>query len=429
MRRWLSLYALAITSIVILAFLVPLAILIKDLAADRAMSSAEREAQTIARFAATIDGGEQSIRELDSALSVSGETSLVLSDGSLLGAALPDGIDLAAAQQSGQAYRQPLDDGQAVIVPVFRGEESPWVAVVAVSGAELTQNVSFAWVVLGGLGAVLIALALFVADRLGRAVVDPIDDLVDATHRLGRGELTVAVDPAGPSELAEVGTAFNTLTGRVSALMDRERETAADISHRLRTPLTALKLDIEALQTQVDVARLQRDVDELERVVSHVISEARRSVREGGGVVTDLGPLVTERVQYWAFLAEDQSRDWALDVEPGKFLVGASASDLEAMLDALLGNIFAHTPPGTPYRIRLVRTSGSNAQLTIADDGPGIGDVSLLERGASGGGSTGLGADIVLRTAEGAGGTAEWNAGAQVGTTVRVVVPLADGPR
>jgi signal transduction histidine kinase len=295
-RRWLSLYALSITSIVILAFLVPLTVLIRDLAGDRALSAAEREAQTIARFASTIDGGAQSITELDNALRVTADTSIVLSDGSLLGAVLPDGIDLVAAQQSGQAYRQPLDDGQAVIVPVFRGEGVPWVVVVAVSGAELTRNVGSAWAVLGGLGVVLIALALVVADRMGRAVVAPIDDLVDATHRLGRGELTVAVSPSGPDELAEVGAAFNALTGRVSALMDRERETAADISHRLRTPLTALKLDIEALESQVDVTRLHSDVDELERVVGHVISEARRSVRAGGGVITDLQPIVSERV-------------------------------------------------------------------------------------------------------------------------------------
>jgi len=312
---------------------------------------------------------------------------------------------------------------------VFRGAGMPWVVVVAVSGAELTMNVGSAWAVLGGLGVVLIALALVVADRMGRAVVGPIDDLVDATHRLGRGELTVEVSPSGPDELAAVGTAFNALTGRVSALMDRERETAADISHRLRTPLTALKLDIEALESQVDVSRLQSDVDELERVVGHVISEARRSVREGGGVITDLRPIVSERVQYWGFLAEDQGRRWTLDVEPGSFPVNGNAADLEAMLDALLGNVFAHTPSGTTYRVSLVRTSGSNAKLVVADDGPGIADAALLERGSSGAGSTGLGADIVRRTAGAAGGTADWVPGRERGTWVRVVIPLVGGPR
>lgn len=429
MRRWLALYALSITSIVILAFLVPLAVLIRDLAADRALTAAEREAQTVARFAASIDGGPNSIRELDAALLATADTSIVTADGSLLGAALPDDVDLGAAQQDGQAYRQAVADGQVVIVPVFRGEGVPWVVVVTVPGIELTRNVGFAWTVLGGLGVVLVILALVVAERMGRAVVKPIDDLVDATHRLGKGELTVAVEPSGPDELAEVASAFNALTGRISALIDRERETAADISHRLRTPLTALKLDIEALQSDADVTTLQRDIDELERVVGHVISESRRAVRSGGGVVSDMAPLVSGRVEYWGHLAEDQKRQWTLDIEPGEFPVSCNRSDLEAMLDALLGNIFAHTPPGTPYRVRMVRRSGSHARLTIADDGPGIGDAALLERGSSGGGSTGLGADIVRRTAEAAGGTAEWAIGDRGGTEVSILLPLVGGVR
>jgi signal transduction histidine kinase len=423
-RRWLALYALSITSIVILAFLVPLAVLVRDLAADRALSAAERQAQTVARFAATIDVSEESIGELDASLLVTSDTSMVLSDGSLLGAALPADIDLSAAQQGGQAYRQPLDDGEAVIVPVFRGGTSPWVVVVVVSGAELTRNVGFAWAVLGGLGALLVLLALAVARRMSRAVVQPIDDLVDATHRLGRGDLTISVEPSGPSELAEVGSAFNTLTGRVSALMDRERETAADISHRLRTPLTALKLDIEALERDVDVTKLQRDVDELERVVGHVINEARRSVRDGGGVVTDLGAVVSERARYWGYLADDQQRSWALEAPPGAVLVTGNRADLAAMLDALLGNIFAHTPPGTGYSVRVEQANLDSVRLTVADDGPGIVDPALLERGVSGGGSTGLGVDIVRRTAETAGGTAKWERAPTGGTVVTVVVPI-----
>lgn len=98
--------------------------------------------------------------------------------------------------------------------------------------------------------------------------------------------------------------------------MDRERETATDLSHRLRTPLTALKLDIEALGQTADVTRLQRDVDGLERVVSHVISEARRSVRDGAGTVADLAAVVESRAAYWGSLAEDQGRKWSSEVQP-----------------------------------------------------------------------------------------------------------------
>ena len=424
MRRWLSLYALSITSIVIVAFLVPLAVLIRDLAVDRAMNAAEREAQTVARFASTIDGGPESIEALAGTLAVAPDTSVMLSDGIVLGTPLPVGIDLTAAQDSGQAYRQPLEGGQAVVVPVLRGTGPPWVIVIAVAEQELTQNVASAWVVLGGLGLGLMGLAFVVADRMGRAVVKPIDDLVEATHRLGEGELTVVVEPGGPSELAEVGSAFNTLTGRVSTLMDRERETAADLSHRLRTPLTALRLDIEALAKQTDVSKLSEDVDELERVVSHVIHEARRSVRESGSVTTDLAEIVTERADYWGFLADDQGRQWNLAVGPEQYVVNGNPGDWGAMLDALLGNVFAHTPAGTGCSVSLHESPGGRVELVVADEGPGIAEAGLLERGASGGESTGLGVDIVRRTAQAAGGEAHWEAGQPSGTVVRVVLPM-----
>ena len=86
MRRWLSVYALSISTIVALAFLVPLAVLIQDLAADRALSAAEREAQTVARFAATIDGGSEARSLLDATLATAPGTSVLLSDGEVVGA-------------------------------------------------------------------------------------------------------------------------------------------------------------------------------------------------------------------------------------------------------------------------------------------------------------------------------------------------------
>lgn len=426
MRRWLSLYALSITSIVILAFLVPLAVLVRDLAVDRAMNAAEREAQTVARFAATIDLSPASLGVLEGTLAAAPDTTVMLSDGTVVGASLPVGVDITAAIELGQAYRQPLHDGEAVVVPVIRGDGPPWVIVIGVPDAVLTQGVASAWIVLGGLGVLLVGLAYVVADRMGRAVVEPINDLVAATHRLGAGDLTVAVDPGGPSELAEVGSAFNSLTRRVSTLLDQERETAADISHRLRTPLTALRLDIESLGATADVSRLQHDLDELERVVSHVIRQARRSVRESDGVVIDIVPIVSERAEFWGNLAADQNRDWRLQVDPATFSVQGHREDFEALLDALLGNVFAHTEAGIAYVIMLRVPQADLAELIVEDSGSGIAHPELLERGASGGASTGLGVDIVRRTAEAVGGGARWAQRDPEGTIVTVELPRAN---
>lgn len=420
MRRWLSLYALSVTSIVIVAFLIPLAILIRDLSADRALSAAEREAQAVARFVATTP--DDGFDALEASLGSIDRISVVVPDGTVLGAELPSNIDLDAAQTRVQAYRQPLADGEAVVVPVLRTTEEVWVVVVDVPQEELTENVTTAWIILGGLGLSMMVLALIAADRIGQAVIRPVNELVDATHELGRGNLDVRVAPAGPHELEEVGSAFNTLTQRVVSLMNRERESAADLAHRLRTPLTALKLDIEAMAQHADVSRLQRDVDDLERVTGRIIADARRPLRSGS--TCDLVPVVAERAAFWGYLAEDQGRAWDIHVDVDSHTIGASADDLEAALDAVIGNIFAHTPSGAGYRIRLAAANGL-AQLTISDDGPGIASPELLRRGSSGGNSTGLGVDIVRALADDIGGSAEWTSNPTGGTTVRLELPAA----
>ena len=79
-----------------------------------------------------------------------------------------------------------------------------------------------------------------------------------------------------------------------------------------------------------------------------------------------------------------------------------SAEDLGAAVDALLENVFAHTPEGTGMSVA-VELGRVDAWITVADEGPGIGHGSV-DRGRSAGGSTGLGLDIVRRTAEASGG-------------------------
>ena len=79
--------------------------------------------------------------------------------------------------------------------------------------------------------------------------------------------------------------------------------------------------------------------------------------------------------------------------------------------DILLGNVFAHTPEGTGFAVRLSRRAGGGAWLVIADDGPGFGDADPTLRGRSSGGSTGLGLDIARRIAEASGRDADHRRG------------------
>ena len=78
-----------------------------------------------------------------------------------------------------------------------------------------------------------------------------------------------------------MGVALNQLADRIDELIAEERETVADLSHRLRTPLTALRLDAEALRDPAERERIGEHVSSVERTLTAVIHSARRPQREG----------------------------------------------------------------------------------------------------------------------------------------------------
>ena len=189
---------------------------------------------------------------------------------------------------------------------------------------------------------------------------------------------------------------------RIGELLTAEREGAADLAHRLRTPLTALRLNVESLPP-ADRDRLRDDVDAVSRGVDEVISEARRTVREGLGAGCDATAVVGERVRFWSVLAEEEQRAVGVQLDAGPLPVRLAAGDLGAAVDALLGNVFAHTPEETALTVSVRRRPRGGAVVTVTDAGPGM-PGAAVERGRSGGGSTGLGLDIARRTAEASGG-------------------------
>lgn len=448
MRRRLVALAATTTIMVALAFLIPLAVLVRTLARDRALSAAELEAQSLAPVLALT----RDTTALDAAVRATtpgsrGRLMIILPDGTTVGGATGgDGLagadprerdNLALARQ-GRAFSAPARGGIEVLVPVALEPEQTAVVRVLVPTSILERGVAAAWAVEAALGLTLVASAVFVADRLARTIVRPVDALADAAGRLGEGDLSVRINPEGPAEVKQVAVAFNRLGDRVGELLEAERELVADLSHRLRTPLTVLRLDAEGLDNPEEARRLADDVDELERAVTGVIRQARRPVQEDLIVPeTDAAQVARDRLAFWAPLAEDQERSFEFvavssddgdgDRPPAATTVAVSPDELEAALDALLGNVFAHTPEGTAFRVEVRPLSDGGIALAVEDSGPGL-SPDLVERGVSGSGGTGLGLDIARRTAEGAGGVFRIGRSATGGARIAMEFPTIGPP-
>jgi signal transduction histidine kinase len=406
MRLRVILLVVATSSLVLVSFLVPLALVLRSFAANQAVSKATAEAQNLAPFVATLS--TDMLRGMvDQANADSGGSTVTvfMPGGQELGQLEPRSATVVKAAATPSSFTTAGPAGAEVLTAVQGLPAGTAVIRIFVPNAVLRQGVARAWLLLGGLGLGLLALSVVVADQLARSLVRPIVALADASDLLATGDLTARAAVAGPPEVRRAGMGLNRLAARIGDLMAHERETVADLSHRLRTPLTALRIDAESLRSHDEMTQLSADVEAVERTVSEIIRAARRPTVGGAGMLCDASLVVTERASFWRPLAEDQERPMVVEVAPTPVLVGVSGEDLAACTDVLLENVFSHTAEGEAFGIRLSRRAGGGAWLVVADDGPGFPDTDPTERGLSSGGSTGLGLDIARRIAEASGGT------------------------
>ncbi|MFF8864548.1 sensor histidine kinase [Streptomyces sp. NPDC015139] len=428
--RWaLVKVCLAVTTMVVVAFAVPLGLVVREMARDRAFSSAEREAAAVAPALSITTDRDKLERVVVSAGADSGMAVHLPPSGGRaaidLGRQRAADRDIQAVRRMGRASTGTVPGGSTLLQPVAL---SSGVAVVEVyvPESEVTNGVSTAWAVLAAVGLALIVGSVAVADRLGVRMVRPAQRLAEGAHELGEGRLGARVPEDGPAELRLAAVAFNSMADQVVQLLANERELAADLSHRLRTPLTVLRLNAASLgagpaadQTRSAVAQLEREVDTIIRTAR----EAKpQTAAAGPGAGCDAAEVVRRRMEFWSALAEDEGRKWRVAGVDRPVRIPVARADLAAALDALLGNVFRHTAEGTAFAVDV--HNGDDAVIVlISDAGPGIPDPdAAMARGSGSGaaGSTGLGLDIVRRLAESTGGDVRIGSSVLGGTEVRI---------
>ncbi|GGT06081.1 two-component sensor histidine kinase [Planobispora rosea] len=417
MRRTLALLALAGASMIALAFLVPLGIFVREGAAARAMTEAERQASALVPVLAITVNPDR----LPHALASTGAQDRIavhLPNGGTVGTVRAPAQTVAAVSRLNRAVTAETDSGYLLLRPVTLDGNRTVVIEVFVPAQELTRGVTSSWAVLTGVAVVLVAGSVLVADRLGVRVVRSARRLGRAASALGAGDLTVRIEPEGPPELVAAGEAFNTMAEHVVQLLAAEREMAADLSHRLRTPLTALRLSLDHLGPEAEPSR--HSLGRLEAEVDQIIAAAREPSRAPEFVFCDAAEVLRERLTFWSALADDQQRRWELIGAEAPVRVPVASTELSAVMDALLGNVFRHTPQGAAFTVTLHQGSGT-VGILVADGGPGIPDpAAALRRGASGSGSTGLGLDIARQLAESSGGDLRIDRSSLGGTRVQL---------
>ncbi len=426
MRRRLAWVFVALAVMLAVGFLVPLGRSVQSQARLRAIAGAQSDARGVATALAAVAGSTGNIpgaAEVEFVLNSFGSPDLmvVLSDGTVMGSNIDvdDALELAA---TGSVVAE-VDGGTAAIVPVTFGGSGDLIVVTAfVDNDTLREGVTSSWLILTALGLIVVIGSVPIADRFAATITRPVRDLSDAAHRWAGGDLTARVAPGGPPEVAESGRAFNQLAERLTDLLAAERERIADLSHRLRTPLAALRLQAESARDPDERAALITDIVHMESEVTALIEDVRRSDADGPATC-DLADVVDQRMGFWQVVAAAQDRDATMARPDDAVPVGVAAADVLAVLDNLVQNVLTHTEAGVAFNVAV---AADPPTLTVADEGEGLASPAAFSRGTSGGGSSGLGLDIVRLIAEGSGGSVKLGRGP--GTSIRVRFGEPDTP-
>ena len=404
MRRRLAWVFVALAVMLVVGFLVPLGLSLRTQAELRSLAAAQSDARGVATaLAASARATSRNPGAIDVGFVLdsfgSDDLAVFLPDGTRLGTGhTPDNVlDLAA---DGSIVAR-IDGGVLAVVPVtFQTSGARLVVTAFVSNEDLREGVATSWLILAILGLIVVIGAVPIADRLAVAIVRPVRELSDAAHRWADGDLDARVAPAGPPEVAESGRAFNQLVERLSELLAAERERIADLSHRLRTPIAALRLQADSVTDPAARDGLISDIVHLEGEVTALIEDVRRT-ESSESTICDLGAVVGKRMGFWRVVASAQQRSVDVDLHiDSPVLVNLPAAEVLSILDNLVQNVLTHTVAGVGFTVSV---ASGPPRLTITDEGDGLPSTDVFDRGSSSG-SSGLGLDIVRRVAEESGG-------------------------
>ncbi len=207
--------------------------------------------------------------------------------------------------------------------------------------------------------------------------------LEEAAVALGAGRTTVRAPEEGADEVSALARAFNRMAAALEESDAARRRLLADVSHELKTPLTAIRGYVETLsmpELPLDAAtreRYLRIVDEetrkLERLVGDLLDVSRL---EGGGITLDLQAVALARVfqrvtDRHEHAASEKGIRMEVQIDPAAAEVRADPDRLEQAVQNLAANAVRHTPPGG--RVTLgARREGEHVRIRVEDTGPGI---------------------------------------------------------
>lgn len=250
-----------------------------------------------------------------------------------------------------------------------------------------------------------------VATVTARRLAEPLSDVADRAARLGAGDFRSAPHRHGIPELDRVSDVLDTSAAALAELVQRERELVGDVSHQLRSRLTALQLRLDELAQHPDPSARREALAALEQTehltaVLDELLEAARAARAAGAELQDLRDGLTAVADEWRPTLRAAGRSFKVRVPEG-LLARVTPARIREAVGALVDNAIQH---GGGTVTLTARAADNSLIIEVADAGPGVPEElvpHVFDRGVSVGSSTGLGLALARALVEADGGRLE----------------------
>ncbi|MEZ0158934.1 ATP-binding protein [Streptomyces griseorubens] len=298
-----------------------------------------------------------------------------------------------------------------VISATAPGEEGETVTVQE-PRSSVTEEVARTLLIIGLVALLAVIAAVLLAIRQANRLASPLTDLAETAERLGSGDPRPRHRRYGVPELDRVADVLDASAERIARMLTAERRLAADASHQLRTPLTALSMRLEEItvtddpdtvkeEATIALAQVERLTDVVERLLTN-----SRDPRTGSAVTFELDDVIKQQLAEWRPAYRSAGRAIVTSGKRNLQAVGTPGA-VAQVLAALIENSLMHGGGTVALRTRV---TGNQVVVEVTDEGPGVPaelGSRIFERAISGRNSTGIGLAVARDLAEADGGRLE----------------------
>ncbi|GGK68431.1 ATP-binding protein [Streptomyces flaveus] len=301
--------------------------------------------------------------------------------------------------------------GEVIQSKEAQGEEGETV-MIEEPRSSVTREVGRTLLIIAAVALLAVIAAVLLAVRQANRLASPLTDLAETAERLGSGDPRPRHKRYGVPELDRVADVLDGSAERIARMLTAERRLAADASHQLRTPLTALSMRLEEITLTDDPDTVKEEatialgqVERLTDVVERLLTNSR-DPRTGSAVTFDLDEVINQQLAEWRPAYRSVGRAIVCSGKRHLHAVGTPGA-VAQVLAALIENSLMHGGGTVALRTRV---TGNQVVVEVTDEGPGVPaelGARIFERAISGQNSTGIGLAVARDLAEADGGRLE----------------------